>query len=100
MVMVVGLSPACEITMEFKPPGLPIAPTRIAETVRLRVDTATLQALFGIVCAHLSAPLRADGIPGKNAPSARLLRAPQLLWGELPAVLGGGAHRDPQRPLP
>ena len=33
MVMVVGLSPACEITMEFKPPGLPIALGRVSPAV-------------------------------------------------------------------
>ena len=33
MVMVVGLSPACEITMEFKPPGLPMALGRVSPAV-------------------------------------------------------------------
>ncbi|XP_035883224.1 von Willebrand factor A domain-containing protein 2 isoform X2 [Phyllostomus discolor] len=48
----------------------PIAPTQSTETVRLRVDAATLRALFGIVSAHLSAARRPARLssPGRQCP--------------------------------
>lgn len=43
--------------------------------MRPRVDAAAWRALFGIVCAHLSAP-GGPRVPGESAPGVRLLPAP------------------------
>lgn len=57
---------------DVEPAGPPALPVLSAETVRPRVDWAALRALFGIVCAYLSAVARPARLSGQSVSPGRV----------------------------
>lgn len=86
---------------EVEPAGPPALPVPSTETVRPRVDWAALRALFGIVCAYLSAVARSGQLvsPGRvhlaHASSGRPARSP----GRASQSWEGGARQASELPL-